>query len=248
MKQLRFVVVAMLLCILISKLDANSSIYVGGSYTRSHIKPSGLSDFDGNMWGVQGMYQYQPPCCVYVAIGGFWRTGENKGSAGTRDLMDAGVHQRIGYTIALCDCKILLSPYTGFGYRHLSHHVKPKSGSKVRLRYNEFFIPVGLQSRYDIYECFSIGLDGVWMPQVFPTVTFNVVDDARWVIKSTYKNFNVALPLYYHIGCGSVILKPFFEYWQDGRTTSETQFNDPLGLPKNTYNFWGVELNLQYAF
>lgn len=234
----------------VSECETNSIVYFGGSYTRSHIKPNGLSDFDGNMWGAQGMYQYRPLCSIYAAIGGFWRYGKNSGNAGTRDLTDAGVHERIGYTFALRDDQILLTPYTGFGYRHLAHHVKSNSGSKITLRYNEFFFPVGLQSVYDICQCLSIGLDAVWMPQVFPTVTFNVVDGARWVIKSTYKNFNVALPFYFYINCTnlSVVLKPFFEFWQDGRTTGKTQFNDPLGLPKNTYTFWGIELNLQYAF
>lgn len=230
--------------------DENSIISIGGSYTRSHIDPKGLSNFDGNMGGVQGMYQYRPLRCLYAAIGGYWRAGKNTGSAGTRDLVDAGVHERIGYTFATCDGCFLFTPYTGFGYRHLSHHVKPKTGSKIKLRYNEFFFPVGFLSVYDLLSCFSIGLDAVWMPQVFPTVTINVVDDARWVIKSTFQNFNVALPFYLHVNCTnlSVVLKPFFEFWQDGQTTAKTQFDDPLGLPKNTYKFWGIELNLQYAF
>lgn len=226
-----------------------SIISVGGSYTRSHIKPKGLSDFDGNMGGVQGMYQYQTPCCVYLAIGGYWRTGKNSGSSGVRDLMDAGVHERIGYTFSFCD--FLVSPYTGFGYRHLAHHVKPKVGNKIRLRYNEFYIPVGLTSMYDFCNWLSIGLNGVWMPQVYSTVTFNVADGARWVTESTYKNFNVSLPFYFHVWCDckfSVVVNPFFEYWQDGKTIAKTQFNDPLGIPRNTYTFWGVELNLQYAF
>ncbi len=257
MKQLISGLIAILLSIelyaheKISKPKANSIVYLGGSYTRSHIKPHGLFDFEGNMGGIQGMYQYRPLRSVYAAIGGFWRSGKNSGNVGTRDLTDAGSHERIGYTFAMRDDQILLTPYTGFGYRHLAHHVKPNSGSKIKLRYNEFFFPVGLQSVYDMYQWFSIGLDAVWMPQVFSTVTFNVVDGARWVIKNTYKNFNVSLPFYFHIERVTnlrVVLNPFFELWQDGRTTAITQFNDPLGLPKNTYTFWGIELNLQYAF
>jgi len=255
MRQLLTGSVAMLLSIglfaddMVCECEPNSIVYFGGSYTRSHIDPDGLSDFDGHMGGVQGMYQYRPLCSLYAAIGGFWRAGKNTGKTGTRELMDAGVHERIGYTFAMCDCQFLLSPYTGFGYRHLSHHVKPKNGSKIKLRYNEFFIPVGLQSVYNSCGWLSIGLDAVWMPQVFPTVTFDVTDGARWVIESTFKNFNVALPLYFDCFCDfNVVLKPFFEFWQDGKTIAKTQFNDPLGLPKNSYTFWGVELNLQYAF
>ncbi len=229
----------------------DSIVYLGGSYTRSSIKPNGLPDFDGNLGGLQGMYQYRPLNSVYAALGGFWRYGDNSGSSGERGLMDAGVHERIGYTFALREDQVLLTPYTGFGYRHLAHHVKPNSGSSIRLRYNEFFFPLGLQSVYGIYEWLSIGLDGVWMPQAYSTVTFNVADGARWVIKNTFKNFNIALPFYFHIkritGL-SIVLKPSFELWQDGRSKAETQFNDPLGLPKNTYNFWTIELNIQYAF
>jgi hypothetical protein len=257
MKKLVIGLIAMLLSIelyaqeKISKPEANSIVYFGGSYTRSHIKPSGLSDFDGNMGGMQGMYQYRPLRSVYAAIDMFLRSGKNSGKDGTRDLIDAGTHERIGYTFALKDDQVLLTSYTGFGYRHLDHYIKPNSGSKIKLRYNELFIPVGLQSIYDMHQWFSIGFNAVWMPQVFSTVTFNVVDGARWVIKNTYKNFKIALPFYFHIDRVtnlSVVLNPFFEIWQDGRSIAKTQFNDSLDLPKNTYTFWGLELNLQYAF
>ncbi len=233
------------------KCKPNSIVSFGANYTRSAIRPKGLPDFDGNMGGVQGMYQYRPLRSFYGAVGGFWRAGRNTGSSGARNLMDAGVHERLGYTFAWREAQILFTPYGGFGYRHLAHHVKPNSGSKIRLRYNEFFIPIGIQSLFDIYDCFSMGLNTVWMPQVFSTVTFNVADGARWALKNTYKNFKIELPFFFHIKSVtnlSVVLNPSFELWQDGRTKAETQFGDTLGLPQNTYTFWTIELNVQYAF
>jgi len=255
MKPLIYGLIALLLSI---GLDANKNVCrpaensivdFGGSYTRSKIDPEGQSDFDGNMWGVQGNYQYRPLKSIYAAIGGNWRYGKNTGSSGVRDLTDASVHERIGYTF--CINRLLVSAYSGFGYRFLGHHVKPNSGSDIKLYYHEFFIPVGWQSVYDMNRCISIGFNAVWMPQVFSSVTFKMVDGARWVTKNTYKNFNISLPLYYHFKCINnlkLVLNPFFEFWQDGETTAETQFNDPLGLPKNNYTFWGAQLNLQYAF
>ncbi len=223
----------------------------GASYTRSSIKPNGFPDLNGNMGGVQGSYQYRPLNKVFVAVSGFWRYGENTGSAGKRDLFDVGIDEKAGYTFAINNHKTLLTPYAGFGYRHLYHHVKPNSGKKIKLYYNEFFLPIGFQSTYEVHPKFSMGFNFAWMPQVFSTVTFNVAAGCRWALINTYKNFKTSLPLLFHIETTkylSIGLTPFFELWQDGTSTAKTQFQDHLGLPKNTYIFGGLELNIQYAF
>jgi len=226
----------------------NSTISIGGNYTRSHIKPHALPSFEGNMGGMQGMYQYRPLNFIYFRLGTSWRYGTNHMSEGKRSLLDVDVHEWVGYTAALSCNNLLLTPITGFGFRHLSHHLRPHVGSSIRLRYNEFYIPVGLLTEYKVMKYFSMGLDAIWMPQVYPTLTINVIDGARWVLKNTYKNFNIALPFLFHTQNLGIILKPYFELWQDGRTTAKTLLGEFLALPKNTYTFWGVNLNLNYAF
>ncbi len=253
MKIFLFALLATLCTLEIYADEANSDLFIGVNYTRSHIKPDDHSSFEGNMYGVQGMYQYRPLNGIYLGIRSSGRYGSNHGDSGRRDLLDVDVHERIGYTAALSCHRMMLTPYTGFGFRHLSHHLKPKEGLSIKLHYNEFYIPVGFLTEYEITRCFSIGLNGVWMPTVYPTLTINVTNGTRWVLKKTYKNFNVALPLIFHntkvVGrCLSIVLKPYFELWQDGRTKAKTQFDEPLGLPKNTYTFWGINLDIRYAF
>jgi hypothetical protein len=41
---------------------------------------------------------------------------------------------------------------------------------------------------------------------------------------------------------------PFYEHWQDGHTTAKLSNGTPLGLPGNTYNFYGIELNFSFCF
>jgi hypothetical protein len=227
----------------------DSVVYVGANYTYVNIEPKGLASFDGSMGGMQGLYQYRPLNCIYMGVGAHWRYGSNHGNEGKRDLLDADIHERIGYTLA---CRgLLVTLYSGFGYRHLSHHLKPNSGTPIKLYYNEFYVPLGLLTEWNINPCLCLGLNAVWMPQVYPTVAISRISDARWALRNTYANVNVGLPLTYRcrwMGKWRLVLKPYFEFWQDGSTKSQTSFGEPLGLPKNTYTFWGIDLNVQCGF
>ncbi len=136
--------------------------------------------------------------------------------------------------------------FFGFGYRHLYHRLKQESESPVRFEYNEFYVPVGFLSEYFFCSCRSLGFNVTWMPQVYPTVQIIPLKGARWILKNTVGNVMVEMPLTYFLAeyrrC-FVILKPFYERWEDGRSTAKSANGQSLGLPKNTYNFWGIELN-----
>ncbi|MCB1072224.1 MAG: hypothetical protein H7A41_06590 [Chlamydiales bacterium] len=219
------------------------------NYTRVYVKPQGHPTLDGNMGGMEGNFEYIPADFIYAAVGGSWRYGSIDGKDSKRHLLDGEVYERIGYNATFLNKRFLLTPFTGFGYRHLSHNFK--RGVSLKMRYNEFYIPVGLLGRYN-WDCASIGFFAIWMPQVYPTVTFDVTDGARWVTKATYKNFRVGLPILYHFQSVenlSIFLKPSFELWQDGKTTARTSSTRvALGIPQNTYIFWEVGLGLEYKF
>lgn len=225
---------------------------LSGNYTRASIKPNNNHSLDGNLGGVQGIFQYIPENFIYAAAGGSFRYGTVKGHDGKRNILDGDVYERIGYTLGFKCSEYLFTPFIGFGYRHLYHHLKYDHTRPRKFRYNEFYIPVGVLAKYNIFPCFSAGLNLVWMPQCFPTLTINIIDGARWVLKRTYKNFKVSLPLSFHVQSVqglSILLKPSFEFWQDGETTAKTILSKrTLGLPKDTYHFWGVDLGAQYAF
>ena len=89
------------------------------------------------------------------------------------------------------------------------------------------------------------------MPQVYPTVTIHPLKGARWVIQNTLGNVEVELPLTYSFTADKrylLIFKPFYERWEDGRSTAKSSNGQKLGLPKNSYNFWGAELNIAVTF
>lgn len=228
-----------------------SRLEIGGSYTRANIKVEGQPSFHGNLGGIQGIYEYKPRNCFYGALRVAWKQGETENSFTHRKLVYVDVQERLGYTYASCCNDWSLTFFTGFGYRHLGHKLKQFDESSIKFDYNEFYIPVGFLSEYFFCSCWSLGLNFTWMPQVYPTVKINPLKGARWILKNTMDNVLIELPLTYYLTedrCYSVVFKPFYEHWADGRSTAKASNGQKLGLPKNTYNFWGAELNIAFVF
>lgn len=228
-----------------------SSVQIGANYTRANIKVDGQSSFDGNLGGIQGSYEYKPPTGFYGGLKAVWKEGKTENFYEERKLMYVDVQERIGYTYSPCCGNPTVTVFSGFGYRYIGHRLKTFDESSIKFRYNEFYIPVGFLSEYFFLSCLSVGVNCIWMPQVFPTVRILPLKGAHWGLKDTGGNVLVEAPMTYFFKgkrCYSLILKPFYERWEDGRSTAKTSGGLKLGLPGNTYNFWGVELNFAYAF
>lgn len=228
-----------------------SSLQIGANYTRANIKVDGQSSFEGNLGGVQGSYEYKPWNGLYAGVRAAWKEGKTKNSHADRKLEYVDVQERIGYTYSPCGCEWSATIFSGFGYRYLEHRLKQFQEPSVKFRYNEFYVPVGFLSEYFFCSCWSVGLNCIWMPQVFPTVEIVPLKGAHWDLEKTVGNVLVELPLtYFFFGdsCYSLIIKPFYEHWEDGKSTAKTASGQKLGLPRNRYNFWGVEFNFVYAF
>lgn len=228
-----------------------SSVQIGANYTRANIKVDGQSSFNGNLGGIQGSYEYKPWNSVYGGLRVAWKEGKTKDSHADRKLVYLDVQERIGYTYSPCCADWAVTIFSGFGYRYLEHRLKQFHEPSVKFRYNEFYVPVGILSEYFFRSCWSVGLNCIWMPQVFPTVEIVPLKGAHWNLTNTVGNVLIELPLTYFFQgnrCYSLILKPFYERWEDGKSTAKTFSGQKLGLPKNTYNFWGVECNFAYAF
>ena len=227
-----------------------SRLQFGGNYTFVHIDAEGTAGCNGNLGGLQGMYEYRPMNSFYGALKGMWRQGQTSSDELDRFLIDVDVEERLGYTIAIADGQYLMSLFTGFGYRYLGHHLTDGT-TTMDTNYNEFYVPVGFLFDYAVNSVVSLGLYVTWMPQVDPTVTMDPIDAARWMLEKRFANFLVEMPLTLSMGSENeflVIVKPFYEFWQDGTTTARTTSGAALGLPQNTYNFAGVELNFGYQF
>ena len=247
------------------EICSDSFLTVGGNYTRVNFKPHGEASFNGNMGGAQAKYEYRPADGVYAAVEVDWRQGSMEGSAGKRTLIDIDAVEKIGYTWSCEDS--LFTLYTGFGFKYLGHHLHSSSGAaafngsffppflssatSLKFRYYEFYAPLGFLTSYRFNSWFSAGVDFQWMPQIFPTVKIEPLGGTCWDLKYTFGNFLVEVPLLFDLtGCGDWILtvSPFYERWQDGHSTAKTSNGTPLGLPGNTYNFYGADLNLTYSF
>ncbi len=230
---------------------ANSSHFlVGGNYTYVHFEPKGESSFHGNLGGIQTSYEYKAKNSIYESIKLTYRQGELKGSAGKRAIHDFDGQGNIGYTFKNTD--FLLTPFTGFGWRYIQQKLKQTGMSSLIFFYNEVYIPVGIDTDFCINSSFLIGLRGTWMPQVFSSVKVKPIGNVRWDLERPLGNVMVELPLTFYFSRKKVFwklqLNPFFQYWQDGKTSATTTRGIAMALPGNIYKSVGVEVNLGCSF
>lgn len=244
--------------------EYSSRLQIGVDYTRVHLKPHGHTSFNGNLGGLQGIYEYRPEDYFYGAAKFAWKEGNTHGSSGKRSLLYIDAQERLGYTFGFNQPDSTLTLYSGFGYRHLGQKLKTKEEggeeeSSLRFRYNEIYIPVGFLTNFVVNSWFAVGVDFTWMPQVYPTVSIKPLKGNHWTITKRLANFFVEVPFDFTLTKDKrfhLIFKPFYERWQDGHSTAKTlpapelgiPGGIPLGLPGNTYNFYGADLNFTYCF
>lgn len=228
-----------------------SYLEIGVDYTHVNFKPQGDPSFHGNLGGLQGSYEYKPKDNVYAGVNFSWKEGNMHGSAGKRSLLYIDAQERLGYTLALKSSDYTFTIFSGLGYRHFGQKLTPNVGSSLKFRYNEFYIPVGIKSDCKVNSWFAMGLDFTWMPQVYPTVAITSLKGARWILADTLANFYVNLPMNFTLTKNKrfhVVVDPFYERWQDGHSKGKTSTGVDLELPRNTYNFWGANVNFLYCF
>jgi hypothetical protein len=231
--------------------EYRSRLEIGADYTHVNLKPHGNPGFRGNLGGAQGIYEYRPANRFYGAALVSWKEGDTHGAAGKRWLIFVDGQERMGYTFGFKQDRWLLTLYSGLGIRHVGQKLKPKDSSSIWFNYNEFYFPLGFITNYSFGSWFALGIGFAWMPQAFPTVTIRPIDGARWKLTNTLNNYHVEIPFDFTLTKNKrlhLVLKPFYEYWNDGHTTAKTTTGVPLGLPGNTYNYCGADLNLGYCF
>lgn len=228
-----------------------SRLRLGADYTRANMKVDGESAFNGNLGGVQGSYEYKPWNSFYGSLEVAWKQGKTKNSFADRQLAYVDVQERVGYTWASCCNDLSVTFFSGFGYRYLEHRLKQFEVPSIKFKYSEFYVPIGFLSEYFFCSGWSLGFNITWMPQVFPSVEIVPLKGAHWSLTNRLGNVLVELPLTYRFNecsCNFLELIPFYEHWEDGRSTAKTSGGQELGLPKNSYNFWGAQLNFVFVF
>ena len=248
--------------------DENYCAYfatIGANYSYLNFQPSGESSMNGNLGGVNAAFDYRPLNAFYGEAKLDWRQGGIEGADGKRDLIDIDVAGKLGYT-TLC-YKTVVTWYSGFGFRYLRHHLFPAtsegtfvgsffppflvSAQDLTFSYCEFYVPLGFASQCMATNCLAIGLNVEWMPQVFPTVKIAPLAGAYWELSNEIGNILIQIPITLNLRkCwGSIlVLSPFYERWNDGHSQAKTSSGSALGLPANTYNFAGFDLNWIFTF
>ena len=227
-----------------------SIIELGGNYTHASQKIQGQGLYHGNLGGAQASYEYKAFNDLYLGLFTTYKQGTLDNNLGSRSLLYIDVNERIGYTYATACKRWVGSFYTGVGYRHYGQTLS-QNGTQIKFDYNEFYVPLGMKAGYSFNTWIVGALNFMWMPQVNSTVKIVPLKGARWSLEKTLVNFKVELPLTFFFTEDrrySVSVKPFYEYWEDGKTTAKLSNGTALGLPGNTYNFWGAELNFGFSF
>lgn len=232
-------------------IEPDFRFQIGGNYTYLTLQPHDHRTFKGSLGGMQALFEYCPLNRFYGAAKLSWRQGNTDSPVGERSILFFDTHERLGYTYAPEKKDWFLTLFSGVGYRYIGQKFSPKTGSSLLFNYDEFYIPIGILTNYNVTSCFSIGLNYTWMPQVYPTVSIIPLKGARWVLQKTMNNFYAEMPFTFYLTQNkrySLIVTPFYEHWQNGHSTAKLSNGSALGLPANTYNFYGVDVNFGFNF
>src|SRR3989338_1604616 len=80
------------------KKECSSRIQLGADYTYLIFDPEDNTSFDGNLGGLQGLYEYRPMEDIYAGLKFAWKQGSTSGSSGERSMLYIDAEERIGYT------------------------------------------------------------------------------------------------------------------------------------------------------
>ncbi len=231
-----------------SKKSEPFHVNIGPNYTRAHIKPSGFPSFDGNLGGLQGEVRFQKPDFFYGGLKVAWRYGDVDASNGERSLRDISLQENLGYTFQIIAPGNTLTLFSGFGFRQFRHQVWLDGFSGITLRYDDFYIPLGIYGLFQVNDFFSVGVNGTWMPQVYTSLKIDPLGGARWITKNKLTNIYNEIDFVFTSNQFKFILSPFVELWEDGETSAQSRCGTKLVLPQNSYVFWGLNFNIRYSF
>ncbi len=229
----------------------HSRLKVEGTYNYVQLYPQAHESFHGNLGGIDASYDYRPMNFFYGGAAFSWKQGITKSGHAKRFLLYFDAQEKLGYTFA-SPCKAWnVSLFSGFGYRYIGHKLTQPGDASLRFKYQEFYVPVGMASEYIINSYLAFGANLTWMPQVFSTVGIDPLKGAKWSLTNTISNLTAELPFIFTVTKNKklhVTVTPFYQYWQDGHSTAKLSDGTSLGLPMNTYNFYGANVGIDYRF
>lgn len=213
---------------------------------------------NGTLWGVSYGYVYDEPCGIYANFDGLYDTGRICHRRIRRQIHEQEYEGRLGWNFMtdwFCCGDFEVTPYVGLGFRYNTHSRNNKRERENELfpkvRFRTWYVPVGVLFDYCYNECFNIGLNLEWMPQINSDLQADLIHGVRFVLKDKY-GYKVELPLTYNWDeCWSFSVVPYYKYVKEGR--SSTTFTDnPLlpgvRFPEERYSYWGGKFLGEFVF
>lgn len=243
--------------------DGYSRVYIGPNvnYTKLNISTAsspvavalGLVS-NVNLHGVLGGftfgYERQKPCGVYANFELDWTLGKISGvHANDRFVHRQDWQARLGYTFPFCLCgqSFSFTPYTGVEMHYLTQRF---SGIVLNVKYRSYYIPVGVILDYSFRDCWKIGFNAEWAPQIDSTVQISVLKGARWeLVNRSILYFELPITRSFGCdGCWTISFVPYWECLKHGPSTAVTSQGTALGLPAQRWTFTGAKLTFGFVY
>lgn len=191
-----------------------------------------------------------------VEYDGTTQTGRPITYSGSNQLLFR-VEGNIGYTLGLGS--LLVSPYTGYGYRYWKRGDSDvvDSVAFVREDYEWMYIPVGLRAIIPAGERVSIEPNGgarfmFWGRMTAYLSDFGYSSDPTFDLGNKPGYF-VEIPIRYRMDRGwSLVLTPFYEYSAIGQSDIESvrrgPFIDSFYEPSSRTHQFGINIGAGFSF
>lgn len=221
-----------------------------GTFLRNFFgKDRDGEDMRHGFFGMDMGYTYRKPCNLYLNLDFGWASGP---IGGHRHVPKRYLHyylgqSRIGYNFTWDCYNLLLTPYTGFGFRYVNHTIVRH---QEFMHYRNYFAILGGRIDWQFLRCWSIGLDGQWQIQVDSAVRLSSVPEVRFRLNPR-NGFVIEMPVCYNFlkGCMRLSAVPLYRRNVDGRSNVfKTAANENARIPQQTNREWGGKLLLSYLF
>jgi len=230
----------------------------------SYIKYSESSlnvEETGVMYGIDASYAYHDGVMLKGEVGYSFGYMDYKGSGEADNIEDTLLEMRVlaGYDFFLNPASVI-TPYVGFGYRHLSDNGGGKLTSTGYAGYDRktqyYYIPVGIRTNNDAGNGWSWGITAEfdYFCKGKQTSCLSDVDPGYNDVENKQKDGHGFRGSFIVQKKGETIsysIEPFIRYWKidDSETATVTYYGVPDGYawePQNNSTQFGIMLTVMF--
>lgn len=238
----------------------------GSDFNYARYKLNNVASQGGYLAGPHFDIAYKRPCSVYSGLNfdGRWNAGnicsttnlDNpnflQGGNTQASVADFLTDWELGYYHLSCDERFTVMPYSGVGFQHLTFRLKPNI---MRYKYNQVYVPVGLEFLYFSPRDFSVGFKADYRAGAYTRLKVSTPGvGSSGKLKLNYSqgvNVKAPITLYYLrdkcVGFHFAMI-PFFDWNQFSNTSQVNGQNVQFPIPKLTRWYLGLNVNIGITF